>query len=63
MFGFGKAKDRKLSAGEVADWLAKHAGDVRTNSLEDARLFGECANRLSTEYERRVALISDFLGQ
>lgn len=62
MFGFGKVQ-RELSAGEVAQWLAKHARDVRTNSTEDAMLYGRASLALSTEQERRVALVNDFLSQ
>lgn len=62
MFGFGKVQ-RELSAGEVARWLARHARDVSSNSREDAMLYGRASLALSTEQERQVALVNDFLAQ
>lgn len=62
MFGFKRA-EQVLSCREVAQWLAKHARDVRTNSSEDAMLYGRASLALSTEQERQVALVNDFLAQ
>jgi len=62
MFGFGK-QDRELSAADVAKWLAKHARDVQSNSREDAHLYARTSLALSTEVERQVALVNDFLAQ
>jgi precorrin-3B methylase len=63
MFGFGKKAERELSAREVAQWLAKHAKDVRTNSAEDAQLYGRASLALATEREREVAMVNDCLAQ
>lgn len=62
MFGFGKAQ-RELSCNEVAQWLAKHARDVRTSSTEDAMMYARTSLALSSEHERHVALVNDFLAQ
>lgn len=62
MFGFGKVQ-RELSCNEVAQWLAKHARDVKPSCREDALLYGRASLALSTEQERQVALVNDFLAQ
>lgn len=63
MFGWGKQAVRELSASEVAKWLARHARDVRSNSAEDSMLYARTSLALSTEHERQVALVNDFLAQ
>lgn len=63
MFGFNKPVVRELSCHEVAQWLARHARDVSSNCREDAMLYGRASLALSTEQERQVALVNDFLAQ
>jgi hypothetical protein len=60
MFGF---KTRELEASEVARWLAKHAGKVRTTDARQAMLYAKAAMALSAESTVDVERVQDFLAQ
>lgn len=61
MFGFAKVE--KLSASDVARWLAKHAGEVRGVDAGHAMLYAKASLALSDEARVEVDRVQDLLAQ